>query len=169
MPESFDESDLSLPCPSCDYDLRAQTDPRCPECGRSFASIAELRVLAIDARRIFNRVMRWRNKFAFAYALSFALGFLIMTVIGLAVRQPSVVGTFGLLIVVAPFVVMPVLAFGFLIQVLRLRFAAHIGRAQRRELNGTIPLLMVYMLPGLISLPTIAMLVFQNTSMGAGI
>jgi len=169
MPESLDESLLTLPCPTCDYDLRAQTEPRCPECGRTFVSIGELRACAIDAKRVFNRVMRWRDRFAIAYALALVSALMIMAIVAQTVRQPSIIGTFGLLIGIAPLVAMPVLAFIFLIRILRLRFDSRIGRNQRRELNGTIPLLLIYMLPVLISLPCVAMLLFSSTSMGAGI
>src|SRR3954462_7960402 len=31
------ESDVAIHCPMCEYDLRGQVEPRCPECGYRFA------------------------------------------------------------------------------------------------------------------------------------
>ena len=153
MHASIDEFHLNLPCPACDYDLRGQTDPRCPECGRTFASIDELRALALDVKRVFNRVLVWRLKFAFAYLLAFGWLGAGSLIVGNTASSPSPIGIIGLLVVILPFIVMPAMALVFLIQVLRLRFDSNIGRAQRRELNGTIPLLLVYMSPGVFFAP----------------
>lgn len=41
-----------LPCPHCGYDLRAQTVPRCPECGTRLESLDEIRAQWTSARNL---------------------------------------------------------------------------------------------------------------------
>ena len=169
MPEQSGES-IQLPCPSCDYDLRGQTDPHCPECGRTFVSISELRALALDVRRVFNRVLVWRIKFAIAYVLGLVWLALGVSIIGIFATGPSIGGALGLTVAFTPLIIMPLGALVFLVQVLRLKADSNIGRAQRRELNGTIPLLLIYMLPGFIFGPSIIWMLWSSQSaFGTGV
>ena len=37
--------DVDMPCPRCEYNLRGQIEPRCPECGQAFDPVALLELL----------------------------------------------------------------------------------------------------------------------------
>jgi len=169
MSDSPDDAVLSLPCPTCDYDLRAQTAPRCPECGRTFASIEDLRAIATDAKQVLHRVFLWRFKFAVAYIVAIAWVPIAFGYLDFITNQPGPTMTLGILIAVIPILTMPLLAVYFLIRVLRLRFDTRIAREQRRGLNGTIPLLFLYTLPAFVFLPIAVMVLFTRASLGLGV
>ena len=148
MPDVGDKSNGlpdARPCPSCDYDLRGQTVPRCPECGRAFASLEDLAQASQAAARVFSRVLRWRIRIAIAIMIAMGT-MLACSLPGLLFDSLALlVSLAGLGIVAASGA-----AFVLLFQVLRWRFDRRIGRAQRRELNGSIPLLFVFSLPFLL-------------------
>lgn len=170
MREPREEPSQSLPCPTCDYDLQGQVEPQCPECGRRFSSIAELRALALDAMRLFNRVLEWRLRFAWAYAAAIGWMGAAAAITGGLMPAPSTAATIMFLVAFLPLTAMPLLAGLFFVQVLRIRMDSRIGRLQRRQLNGTFPLLIVYMLPGLVFIPLVlSMLLMRHVPAGAGI
>ena len=169
MPESLDESELSLPCPTCDYDLRAQIEPRCPECGRAFASIEELRRIATDVKQVLDRVLLWRFKFAIAYMAAIAWVPIALTYVDLYFQQPGPALTLGILVALIPVLSMPLLAIYFLVRVLRLRFDIRIAKEQRRALNRTILILVLYTLPALAFLPPAIMVIIKKAWLGVGV
>ena len=133
------------PCPSCDYDLRAQTVPRCPECGRVFASFEDLARASEAAARVFNRVLRWRIRIAIAIGIAI-VPTLACSLSAIFFRRLPLLFLGGYVLVAAT----SAAAFVLLFQVLRWRFDSRIPRGQRRELNGSIPLLLVFSLPFLL-------------------
>ena len=69
--------DRSFPCPGCEYDLRGQEDPRCPECGFSADSFEVLREASEQAASILNRVLLARHRIAVVIGVGFLLGLIL--------------------------------------------------------------------------------------------
>lgn len=164
-----------VPCAKCGYDLAAQTSPRCPECGAAWRTFDDLEAASRSARRLFVGVLRWRLRIAYIYAATFLLPwftyFLIILLSALIGPSPAdaagptggAIGPergamliAGLLAGVG-FTLGGGLALLMLLRVVYLRLNFHLPADQRRELNGSLPLLLFEVLP----LPLgVALLVF---------
>ncbi|HEY3243634.1 MAG TPA: hypothetical protein VGM03_09805 [Phycisphaerae bacterium] len=141
----------ALPCPGCEYDLRAQADPRCPECGQTFASLEDLAHASRQAHRIYRRVLIYRVRVAAAIAIA------ILLVFGAALLgfyplfwSPTALLLTGLIPLASS------AAFVLLIQVIRWRFDRRIARPQRHELNGSVPILLIESIPFLLAVVPLA-------------
>ena len=147
------EEDPALPCPTCDYDLRGQVEPRCPECGLQFSSIEELATAARSAARLYNKTLQSRIRLAWAFAWAFIANIVsAILAVPLAMLFHSELAI--LMIVGAAALALPAVslfAFSLLIRVIVKRFDPRIARHQRRELTGSIPVLLVFSLPFLLS------------------
>lgn len=135
--------DQAIPCPRCDYDLRGQTDPCCPECGEAFESLAELIEASQRAHNVFVTAMRWRQWIAAGILASFGLTIAIMSV--------GIVGYMNVrlrvVVLVLPVIIASSSAVVLLVQVVRWRFSRRVPRAMRKRLNGSIPLLAFESIP----------------------
>jgi len=67
----------ALPCPICEYDLRGQLTPRCPECGQKFDSLDVLARASASAERIINRLLTWRTRVAWVFLSSIFISVII--------------------------------------------------------------------------------------------
>ena len=153
MPTGQQDSN-AIPCPDCGYDLRAQTEPRCTECGVTFESFEEMKFRAAEALKPYLHILRWRQRVAYLFAGGF-LSVFPMFLIALAISGRRL-GDTPPLFLFAPFVGL-FLAAGALSLYLLITIAAYlcrsrVPRAHKRELLASIPLLLFYQLPALIAL-----------------
>lgn len=154
-----------VPCAKCGYDLAAQTSPRCPECGAAWRTFEDLEAASRSARRLFVGVLRWRLRIAYIYAAAFLLpwfAYFLITLVS-AVMGPSPAdaaaptgGAIGPergalliagLLAGVGFTLGGGLALLMLLRVVYLRLNFHLPPDQRRELNGSLPLLLFEVLP----------------------
>lgn len=146
----------SVPCPHCDYDLRAQSSARCPECGFQFESLQAMIEASRDAGRLFLRVMVWRQRLA--YFTFFSIVLIICTIFfEVSLGRVSRIASIG---VVLLWPLSGLLALILLVQVIRWRFHPLIPRRQRAELNGSIPWLMFLTMPLILAVVVVVMLLF---------
>ncbi|MBN2561394.1 MAG: hypothetical protein JXQ75_10740 [Phycisphaerae bacterium] len=148
------DDEAALPCPSCEYDLRAQTIPRCPECGRVFASLADLAEQVHRAKRIYERVLKYRKWVASLIALAFLLAIL-------SIPFGRLLGPWATVLLL-PVPVASAPAFLLLLQVPRWRFSRRIPPSQRRELSGSVPILFIESLPFLCCAVPFAVLLVES-------
>lgn len=137
-----------LPCPTCGYDLRGQVSPSCSECGRTFASLEELRIASRAAFAVLNRVRSARQ------------------VIGVAILAPIILWTalraiepetivyihVALAVTVIVWCVSGVASLVLLYQVLRWMCDNRVCWPDRRRLGWSIPLLVLYSVPMAIAI-----------------
>lgn len=154
-----------VPCAKCGYDLAGQTHPHCPECGAQWRSFDEMEAASRSARRLFVGVLRWRLRIAYIYAAAFQLPWLSYFVI---IAMSAIIGPSpadapgpiggaigpedGALLVArllagVGFTLGGGLAMLMLLRVVYLRLNFHLPADQRRELNGSLPLLVFEVLP----------------------
>lgn len=127
----FDEPIL---CPKCDYDLRGQSEAKCPECGSAFKSLEAMVHASMNANRVLRRVMAWRQRlayFMFPALISFTLG-IWMDRSGLDMQR----GAGQLLFLPLPIAGACMLA--LLVQVLRWQNHSLVSLRQREELGSSI-------------------------------
>ncbi len=150
---------LPTPCPDCGYDLQGQEVPRCPECGSQFSSMPEMIEASQHAARVFVRVLRWRIKIAYILGagtllLACLVGFEYLSEYfdintNFNPSNPSSYILIGAILLVSStiFIAAGLLSLILLIQVVRYCFDRRIPPERRRELIGTIPLLLFYLIP----------------------
>ena len=139
---------VTIPCPTCEYDLRGLTNSRCPECGSEFESFEAMVQASLHARRLFVRVIKWRQRLAI-----FTLAALL-AIIGTSAWTMKI-GRVTPIAIIGVWLLWPLaglFAIVLLIQVIRWRFHPLIPRRQRVELNGSIPWLLFLTLPLMISI-----------------
>ena len=147
----------AVPCPDCGYDLRAQTETRCPECGVTFESFEEMKLRSGEALRPYLHILRWRKRVAYLFAggfLSvFAMLFFALVVQGVRGRRMDDTPP---LFLFAPFIGLflaaGALALYLLITIAVCLYRSRVPRAHKRELLASIPLLLFYQLPALLAL-----------------
>jgi hypothetical protein len=145
--EPVAEEEAALSCPACDYDLRGQIEPRCPECGLRFSSLDELEEAARSAKRLYNRVLRSRLRVAILLGGAFAASFVAGMIADLFPNEVAVI------VFVLVSLSLPTTSFaGFvlLVQVVGKRLDPRIPHRLRRELTGSIPVLIVFSAPFLL-------------------
>lgn len=152
------------PCPDCGYDLQGQEVPRCPECGSQFSSMPEMVEASQHAARVFVRVLRWRVKLAYilgagTLVLSCLVGLVFLseyfdTNSSFNPTNPSIpiIVIVMLLVSFSTFILGGILSLILLLQVVRYYFDRRIPADRRRELIGTIPLLLFYLIPASLAL-----------------
>ncbi len=154
-------SPTAIPCPKCEYDLRAQTEPRCTECGYEARSFEELHDMSRRAEAIKANAssVKARSAAAAVFGLSITGGghilFLVLpeffnTSAGNAVRYIAawaMVATFGY---------GGLLALRQLGVVIAGQFNRRTTSSQRRTLLKSIPLLLML----LIQLPAASFLLY---------
>ncbi len=123
----------------------------------------------MDTKWVLNRVLMWRFKFSIAYIVALAWVPIALIFLDRWTQQPGPTMTLGIIVAVLPALTMPFLAVYFLFRVLKLRFDVRVGHKQRRALNGSIPLLLLYALPVLVFLPPVIMAVFKRAWLGLGV
>ena len=110
----------------------------------AFDSLEHIAFAAREAKRIYNRVLAWRQKIAIAIGLSI----LALPLIGVVGVRQSI-----LWVVVTSFLPLTsAAAFILLVQVTRWRSDLNIPEKQRRELNGSMPVLFIESLPFVIAM-----------------
>lgn len=137
----------AVPCPGCGYDLRAQADPACPECGQRFPSLDALREASQQASRIFLRVLRWRQRIAGGMIAGILVGWFG----GLLINADDDIGValLGSGIVLA--LLSSLASLVLLARVLRWRWNPLLSLQQRRELSGSIVVLALFGVPAALA------------------
>ncbi|MCA9257451.1 MAG: hypothetical protein KDA33_17510 [Phycisphaerales bacterium] len=147
----------SLPCPTCDYDLRGQATARCPECGSQFESLEAMARAALSVDRLYLVVMKWRQRLAiFTLCVICAI---ILTIFLESYFRLRFFRTMGWVFLLWP--LSGLLAFILLAQVIRWRFHKLIPRRQRVMLNSSIPWLLFLSAPFIVTLAVVLLLPFM--------
>lgn len=123
----------AIPCPGCEYDLRGQIEPRCPECGQRFESLAEMQSAIERAMAVLEQAREWRA-FGLAIILAaavFGIG-LSGFAIGLDLPNASVACCLAPLFFACGF------AFVLFAKLLRWRLGRKIPKSLRQRLTGPL-------------------------------
>lgn len=141
-----------IPCPECGYDLQGQEIPRCPECGCQFESMMEMLEVSENAARVFVRVLHWRQIIACIFGIGIMFpgalaGLLVFLSDIFEIPYTKQFAIIFLILFCIFFSAGGLLSLILLIQVCLNCFDRRIPKIQRRELIGTIPLLLFYLIP----------------------
>ncbi|MCB9853393.1 MAG: hypothetical protein H6819_09890 [Phycisphaerales bacterium] len=132
----------AIPCPECEYDLRGQSTPCCPECGLAFDSLEAMMLASKRTNQVLRRVQRWRRPLDVLTLLSLS-----------AVVYCYLTDTFGRLppiVAISIVLLCPIcglLALILLIQVLRWRRNPLVPKRHRERLNESVYWLIILISP----------------------
>jgi len=141
----------AIPCPKCEYDLRGQTEPRCPECGFAAESFDVLLVASAHAASVLTKTHKALEHAGRPVTIGFVVGSLfhlvewlfplaLETSVGVAIRYA---GAWCAAIV---FAYGGFLALRILITILACQVDPNIPSSQRRALLKLVPTLMLLQL-----------------------
>ncbi|HPF38359.1 MAG TPA: hypothetical protein P5081_04750 [Phycisphaerae bacterium] len=147
----------SLPCPTCDYDLRGQATARCPECESQFESLEAMARAALSVNRLYLVVMKWRQRLAI-FTLCAICAVILMIFLESYLSAAYVFRRLWWVLLLWP--LSGLLAFILLAQVIRWRFHRLIPRRQRVMLNSSIPWLLFLSAPFIVTLVVVLLLPF---------
>jgi hypothetical protein len=144
-------ADSAIPCPKCEYDLRGQNEPRCPECGFVSESFEELREASQRAASVLTKTHKALEHADRPITIGFVVGSLfhlvewlfplaLETSVGVAIRYA---GAWCTAIV---FAYGGFLALRILITILACQVDPNIPSSQRRTLLKLVPTLMLLQL-----------------------
>ncbi|HPF38360.1 MAG TPA: hypothetical protein P5081_04745 [Phycisphaerae bacterium] len=147
------ELDGEVLCPRCDYDLRGQSEAKCPECGATFGSIEAMVRASMNVNRLLRRVMFWRQRLAY-----FMFPSLVMFTIGIWLERAGCNMSRGLgLLLYTPLPIAGGCTLALLIQVIRWHENALTPRRQREALGASVAWLIfcsspvVFLLYGIVA------------------
>ena len=140
---SSEDHPTAVPCPKCDYDLRGQTEPRCPECGLDFGSFETLADAVEWDRQRVPELARARVRAAWWLVGGCGLLLLWMGIYALLPEDPAEWTQLGLLVLPASCVP----AAGVLWRVFLALGEPRIPPADRAKLWSSLLILMAFCLP----------------------
>lgn len=160
MSDASTEYPDALPCPRCLYDLRGQTQPRCPECGTDFGTRAEMLRAVAYGQNLGGWVAAERQKAAWWVVGSMSVMSVTFTTLdwaGIGDRS-RLAGDVLFAALLMLLLASGVPAFRLIVRIIRLRFDRRYAIEVRRGVTASIPFLLFIMIPCWIAVLIIAVM-----------